>query len=45
MKVLCPYVPWRGMPGPGRGSGWVGEQGERRGDKGEEFLEGAQEKG
>jgi hypothetical protein len=24
----------RGMPGPGRGSGWVGEQGEVGGDRG-----------
>jgi hypothetical protein len=29
---------YRGMPGPGSGSGWVGEQGEGREDK--RFLEG-----
>jgi hypothetical protein len=29
---------YRGMPGPGRGSGWVGEQAEGGRDKG--FLEG-----
>jgi hypothetical protein len=27
----------RGMPGPESGSGWVGDQGEERGDRG--FLE------
>ena len=27
VKALCPQC--RGMPGPGRGSEWVGEQGER----------------
>jgi hypothetical protein len=25
---------YRGMPGPGRGSGWVGEQREQGGDRG-----------
>jgi hypothetical protein len=25
---------FRGMPGPGSRSGWVGEQGEREGDRG-----------
>jgi hypothetical protein len=25
---------YRGMPGPGSGSGWVGEQGEGRGNRG-----------
>ena len=25
---------YRGMPGPGSGSGWVGEQGEVGGDRG-----------
>jgi hypothetical protein len=25
VKILCPSI--RGMPGPGSGSGWVGEQG------------------
>ena len=34
---------YRGMPGPGSGSGWVGEQGEGGGDKG--FLEGKLGKG
>jgi hypothetical protein len=34
---------YRGMPGPGRGSGWVGEQGEGEGDR--EFLEGILRKG
>jgi hypothetical protein len=29
---------YRGMPGPGSWSGWVGEQGKREGDR--EFLEG-----
>ena len=29
---------YRGMPGPGSGSGWVGEQGEGGGDRG--FSEG-----
>jgi hypothetical protein len=24
---------YRGMPGPGSGSGWVGEQGDRGGDR------------
>jgi hypothetical protein len=31
------------MPGPGSRSGWVDEQGERRGDRG--FLEGKPVKG
>jgi hypothetical protein len=30
VKVRCPS----GMPGPGSRSGWVGEQGVGRGDKG-----------
>ena len=34
-----------GMPGPGRGSGWVGEQGEGRWDRGQCFLEGKPGKG
>ena len=34
---------YRGMSGPGRRSGWVGEQGEGRGDRG--FLEGKIGKG
>jgi hypothetical protein len=34
---------YRGMPGPGSGSGWVGEQGERGGDRG--FSEGKLGKG
>jgi hypothetical protein len=34
---------YRGMPGPGSGSGWVGEQGEERGDR--EFSEGKPGKG
>ena len=33
----------RGMPGPGSGSGWVGEQGEVGGDRG--FSEGKTRKG
>jgi hypothetical protein len=33
---------YRGMPGPGSGSGWFGRQGDRREDKG--FLEGKLEK-
>jgi hypothetical protein len=35
--------PCRGMPGPGSGSGWVGEQGEGGGGMG--FLEGKPGKG
>jgi hypothetical protein len=31
VKAICPSV--RGMPEPGSRSGWVGEQGQRRGDK------------
>ena len=38
---MMPYC--RGMPGQGSESGWVGEQGEGRGDKG--FSEGKPEKG
>jgi hypothetical protein len=34
---------YRGMPGPGSRSGWVGEQGERERDRG--FLEGKLRKG
>ena len=34
---------YRGMPGPGSGRGWVGEQGEKGGDRG--FLEGKPGKG
>jgi hypothetical protein len=34
---------YRGMPGPGSRSGWVGEQGEEVGDRG--FLEGNLGKG
>jgi hypothetical protein len=34
---------YRGMPGPGSSSGWVGEQGEREEDRG--FLEGKPGKG
>jgi hypothetical protein len=34
---------YRGMPGPGSGSGWVGEQGLEEGDR--EFLEGKLGKG
>jgi hypothetical protein len=34
---------YKGMPGPGRGSGWVGEQGDRVGDRG--FSEGKPGKG
>jgi hypothetical protein len=30
---------YRGMPRPGRGSGWVGEQGERTGKLGKGTLE------
>jgi hypothetical protein len=33
---------YRGLPGPGTGSGWVGEQGESGGDRG--FSEGKLEK-
>jgi hypothetical protein len=33
----------RGMPGPGSGSGWVGEQGEEKGGRG--FSEGKLGKG
>jgi hypothetical protein len=33
VKVLCPQ--YRGLPGPGSGSGWGGEGGEDRG-----FLKG-----
>ena len=33
----------RDMPGPGSGSGWVGEHGEEGGDRG--FLEGKPGKG
>ena len=32
VKVLCPQ--YRGMPEPGSGSGWVGEQGEGGEDMG-----------
>ena len=35
--------PYRGMPGPGSGSEWVGEQGEEGRDRG--FSEGKLEKG
>jgi hypothetical protein len=38
-----PLPQYRGMPGPGRGSGWVGEQGRREGNRG--FLEGETRKG
>jgi hypothetical protein len=34
---------YRGLPGTGIGSGWVGEQGERGGDRG--FSEGKLRKG
>jgi hypothetical protein len=34
---------YRELPGPGRGSGWVGEQGEARRDRG--FSEGKLGKG
>ena len=34
---------YRGMPGPGSWSGWVGEQGDGGGDR--EFLEGNLGKG
>ena len=34
---------YRGMPGPGSGSGWAGEQGEGGEDRG--FLEGKLGKG
>jgi hypothetical protein len=34
---------YRGMPGPGSGSGWAGEQGEGGGDRG--VLEGKLGKG
>ena len=34
---------YRGMPEPGRGSGWVGEQGEEVRNRG--FLEGKLRKG
>jgi hypothetical protein len=34
-----------GMPGPGSGNGWVGEQGQGEGDSGHVFLEGLQGKG
>jgi hypothetical protein len=34
---------YRGISGPGSGSGWVGEQGVRGGDR--EFLEGKPGKG
>ena len=34
---------YRGMPGPGSGNGWVGEQGKGGGDRG--FLEGKLRKG
>jgi hypothetical protein len=34
---------YRGMPGPGKGSGWVWEQGEGGEDR--EFLEGKRGKG
>jgi hypothetical protein len=34
-----------GMPRPGSGSGWVGDQGEGGGDRGECFLEGKLGKG
>jgi hypothetical protein len=30
---------YRGMPGPGSGSGWIGEQGELGGNRGFFFLE------
>jgi hypothetical protein len=33
---------YRGMPGPGRRNGWVGEQGDGGGDRG--FLVGKQAK-
>jgi hypothetical protein len=36
VKVLCPSI--GGQPDPGSGSGWVGEQGEWRRDRG--FSEG-----
>ena len=36
---------YRGMPGPGSGNGWVGEQGQGEGDSGHVFLEGLQGKG
>jgi len=32
VKALCPQC--RGMPGPGSWSGWVGEQGQERGNRG-----------
>jgi len=35
----------RGMPGPGGGSGWVGEQGEGVEGRGREFLQGKPGKG
>jgi hypothetical protein len=33
------------MPGPGSGSEWVGEEGERGGNRGRRFLEGKPGKG
>jgi hypothetical protein len=33
----CSVPPYKGMPGPGSGSGWVGDRGRERG---REFLEG-----
>jgi hypothetical protein len=36
--IFCSMPQYRGMPGPGSGSGWVGEQGEGRG--GRRFSEG-----
>jgi hypothetical protein len=41
-EVLGPTPQCRGMPGPGSGSVWVGEQGEERGDGGEGFQRGNQ---
>jgi hypothetical protein len=41
--LSCECPQYRGMPGPGSGSGWVGEQGQGRRDWG--FLEGKLGKG
>jgi hypothetical protein len=39
----CSMPQYRGMPGPGSGSGWVGEQGKGEGDRG--FWRGNEERG
>jgi hypothetical protein len=36
---------YRGIPGPGSRSGWVGEQGERGGHRKKGFVEGKLAKG